>query len=169
MKGSSFQNLSSPRFNFINSQFPEFQIWIFKSPNLQHFNFHISKFQIFQCVTFKVSSFQNFQITKFQKVRYTYPQHSQNFRFSDAKNIAQGCSHNFFYFLKYFGDKHWAEGPYLVIFLAVSKIYQRVLQSIRNHSFAIFGVIKTLKNPHKYIKKPRKTKPLCFLPYFGPC
>ena len=71
----------------------------------------ISKCQSFKLSKLRNFKFQSFKKSKVQKFGTQTFQHFQNFIFSDMRNnMFQGCSHNFLYFLKYFGDEDGVRG-----------------------------------------------------------
>ena len=49
-------------------------------------------------------------------------------------------------------------GPYLVAFLEVPKMIQKVLQYVQGPQLSILEQLNTSKKPNKYIGKPRKSK-----------
>ena len=118
-----------PVFDF--SAFQHYEIVKWQIDSFRIFTFFMIKCPIFKLSTFPTCKFQSVKLrfsdsTSFKisflniqnsKCRYfknlgtrTF-QHLQNFRFSDMKNMFQGCSHHVSCIrLKYFGDKYGLRG-----------------------------------------------------------
>ena len=136
---------------FLMFSFPSFPNFNFQ---FQIFNFHISmsgsNFQFCEVSHVKspssifwksnISDFQNFKHNKVNKLGTQTLQHFQNFRFSETKNNhSQRRSHISYIFWSILVINRGSEGPDFVTFLLVPKMFQEVLQSIRNHYLAIWG------------------------------
>ena len=118
---SQFSEFNISHFQISNFQISKFQIFNFQIYDFQISNAHIFNVPILKCIissfymsNFEISNFHNFnlsdfQIPAFQKIGRHTSQHFQNLRFSDMI-FFQRCSHNFPYFLKYFGGKHGVRG-----------------------------------------------------------
>ena len=94
------------------------------------------KFKTFNCSIFKFSICHRFGKIKSGKIKklgthtfQTFP----NSRFSDMKNIFQGCPHIPCIFWSIFGDKYGVRGSIFYDLLEVPEIIKITFQSIRSH------------------------------------
>ena len=119
--------------------------------------------------------YQNIENQKW-KNRYTDLQYFQSFRFSDMKNMFQGCSPMFLHFSKYFGDKYRVQGSIFGHIFGSSKNLPKsiaICPGVRISNLGFWNNLNILilgpPPPHNYIKKPRKTNKsiICFAVFWA--